>query len=86
MKTSDGVLALLLLLGLLALHLQQMPLLSGSVREFWTRSDHKANLSKLFFALCLFFAALAAVWPFIGALLALSLCFAHAILAMHELK
>lgn len=45
------MLAAVVALGLLLLHVWQVPLLSGSLREFWTRNNANAQISKALFGL-----------------------------------
>jgi hypothetical protein len=77
---TPWVLSALVAFAVLALHLQQVPLLSGSLREFWTRTDENAKISKVLFGLSLCACLLIVFLPVLGifsavALMALSLGF-----------
>lgn len=48
---NTWVLSLVIGAGLICFHLQQVALLSGSVSEYWKRTDANARASKLLFAL-----------------------------------
>lgn len=50
---NSWILALVFGAGLAALHLQQVDRLSGSVGEYWKRTDANARTSKLLFGLSL---------------------------------
>jgi hypothetical protein len=69
---SEPLFAVLFATGLALLHLQQVNMLSGSLREYWTRTDAKGRTSKLFFALSLCSCLLIAFVPIIGMAFALA--------------
>lgn len=63
---SGALFAVVLAVGLVVLHLRQVDMLSGSVSEYWKRTDSHARASKVFFALSLCSCGLALLWPTVG--------------------
>jgi hypothetical protein len=80
------LLAIAVAVGLILLHLSQVNMLSGSIGEYWKRTDALARSSKLFFGLGLCSCALILVWPMFGIFCAVALFAASAGLSMTEWK
>jgi uncharacterized membrane protein len=83
---SHGALAILLAVGLVILHLQQVNMLSGSIEEFWRRQDETARLSKLFFGLSLLSCFLILASPLLGGASAVAFIALHLGFSMEEWK
>lgn len=79
-------LAVMVAVGLVLLHLQQVSLLSGSVSEFWMRQDAHARASKALFGLSLCCCVLIIFTPVFGMLFAIAFMASSLGLSMNEWK
>ena len=73
-------------LGVVAMHLRQVDMLSGSIGEYLKRTDGHARSSKLLFALSLLSCTAILLWPIIGIFCAVGLLTASLGLSMNEWK
>jgi hypothetical protein len=67
------ILAPVVAVFLVLIHLQQASMLSGSLREFWTRHDENARISKFLFALSFCACFIILVAPSFGIICAIML-------------
>jgi hypothetical protein len=81
---SNLLLAVTVVAGLVLLHLRQVDMLSGSIREYWKRTDTRARSSKLFFGLSICSCNLILFWPIFGIFCAVALLVVSAGLSMNE--
>lgn len=81
---SNLLLAVAVAVGLILLHLRQVDMLSGSIGEYWKRTDTRARSSKLFFGLSLCSCTLILFWPIFGIFCAVALLGASVGLSMNE--
>jgi len=61
-------------------------MLSGSIGEYWKRTDSHAQASKVFFALSLCSCGLMLLWPTVGLVLAFAFILISLGLSMNEWK
>jgi hypothetical protein len=83
---NSSALAAIVAVGVVLLHLRQVPLLSGSLREFWARNDANARISKLLFGLRLCACFLVAFVPSLGIVCAAAFMAVSLGLGMDEWK
>jgi uncharacterized membrane protein len=83
---SHGTLALVVAFWVVAFHLAQVQMLSGSIGEFWRRRDSLARLSKAFFGLSLFSCLLVWVSPLLGLPPVFAFTVLHVCFSMNEWK
>jgi hypothetical protein len=83
---SNLLLAVAVAVGLVLLHLRQVDMLSGSIGEYWKRTDTRARSSKIFFGLSVCSCTLILLWPTLGIFCAVALLAVSAGLSMNEWK
>jgi len=85
-KVTPAFLAIAMIFTFVGLHARFIPLMSGSLGEYWRRNDRMARWSKLLAFLSLVSSGLCFVSPYIAIAIWAAFSTGHGILAMNEFR